>query len=207
MKIVSNPLKTSMIRVRIAPSPTGPMHIGTARTALFNWLFAKKNKGVFILRSEDTDKERSKKEYEKNIIEGLEWLGLDYKEGPIRQSERGEIYQKYIKKLLESGDVFYCNHTKEELEKEKEEQAQRKEAPRHICNNKSETKTKDGVIRFNNSGGKIRFKDLVRGEIEFDAELLGDFTIAKDENTALYNFAAVVDDYEMKIIFSNFSFA
>ena len=90
-----------MVRVRIAPSPTGFMHVGTARTALFNWLFAKKNRGIFILRIEDTDRERSKEEYEKNIFEGLEWLGLDYQEGPIRQSERGDIYQKYIKQLLQ----------------------------------------------------------------------------------------------------------
>ena len=122
------------VRVRIAPSPTGQMHVGTARTALFNWLFAKKNNGIFILRIEDTDKERSKKEYEDNILEGLEWLGLDYQEGPIRQSERGEIYAEYIKKLLDSGSAFYCCHTAEELGKEKEDQMQKKQAPRHKCN-------------------------------------------------------------------------
>lgn len=123
-----------MIRVRIAPSPTGSMHVGTARTALFNWLFAKKNNGVFMLRIEDTDKERSKKEYERSILSGLKWLGLDYEEGPVRQSERGEIYFKYIRKLLESGRAFYCDHSKEELEKEKEEQMAKREAPRHNCN-------------------------------------------------------------------------
>ncbi len=194
-----------MIRVRIAPSPTGSMHVGTARTALFNWLFAKKNNGVFMLRIEDTDKERSKKEYERSILSGLKWLGLDYEEGPVRQSERGEIYFKYIRKLLESGRAFYCDHSKEELEKEKEEQMAKREAPRHNCNfqfsifNFQTTPKPRGIIRFRNPGGKIKFNDLVRGKIEFDAELLGDFAIAKDENTPLYNFAAVVDDCEMQI--------
>lgn len=195
------------IRVRIAPSPTGPMHVGTARTALFNWIFAKKNKGVFILRIEDTDRERSKKEYEDSILKGLEWLELDYQEGPVRQSERGETYQKHIKKLLESGSAFYCSHTKEELEKEKQKQVERKEAPRHQCTQRTTDNTQqtDGIIRFKNPGGKIKFKDLIRGEIEFDADLLGDFSIAKPSTSSgqeiqpLYNLAAAIDDYEMKI--------
>ena len=190
-----------MIRVRIAPSPTGPMHVGTARTALFNWLFAKKNNGVFILRIEDTDKERSEKKYEDNIIAGLEWLGLDYQEGPIRQSERGEIYEKYIKKLFDSGSAFYCYHTPEELEKEKEGQMAKKLAPRHVCIHKTEAgeRRSSKVIRFANPGGKITFSDLIRDEIKFDVDFLGDFSIAKDESTPLYNLAAAIDDYEMKI--------
>lgn len=216
-----------MIRVRIAPSPTGLMHVGTARTALFNWLFARKNNGVFILRIEDTDKERSKKEYEESIMKGLKWLGLDWDEGPInenskyvgdygpyRQSERGEVYKKYINKLFDSSSAFWCYHTKEDLDKEKEEQITRKEALRHVCIYKSKippsprlertsksqkSKTTDGVIRFKNEGGKIKFNDLVRGEIEFDAGLLGDFTTAKDEETPFYNLAAAIDDCEMKI--------
>ena len=190
-----------MIRVRIAPSPTGQMHVGTARTALFNWLFAKKNNGVFILRIEDTDKERSKKEHEDNILAGLEWLGLDYQEGPIRQSERGEIYAKYIKKLLDSGSAFYCYHTPAELVKEKEGQMAKKVALRHVCIHKTKTgeRVDSKIIRVANPGGKIKFTDLIRGEIEFDADLLGDFSIAKDEDTPLYNLAATIDDYEMKI--------
>lgn len=190
-----------MIRVRIAPSPTGVMHVGTARTALFNWLFAKNppagGNGIFILRIEDTDKERSEKKYEENIVTGLEWLGLDYSEF-YRQSERTEIYQKFIKDLLESGSAFYCYHTNEELEKEKKAQMAKKQAPRHECDHKSEAGG-NGVIRFANPGGEVKFEDLVRGDIEFNADLLGDFTIAKDENTPLYNLAAAVDDYEMKI--------
>ncbi|MFY9457411.1 MAG: glutamate--tRNA ligase [Candidatus Spechtbacterales bacterium] len=194
-----------MIRVRIAPSPTGPMHVGTARTALFNWLFAKNppggGNGVFILRIEDTDKERSEKKYEENIVAGLEWLGLDYSEF-YRQSERTEIYQKFIKDLLESGNAFYCYHAKEELEKEKDAQMARKEAPRHKCEQKGKGgggKGGGSIIRFNNPGGKIKFGDLIRGDIEFNVDLLGDFSISKNESTPLYNLAAAIDDYEMKI--------
>ncbi|MEA2113628.1 MAG: glutamate--tRNA ligase [Patescibacteria group bacterium] len=129
------------IKVRIAPSPTGTLHIGTARTALFNYLFAKKNQGEFILRIEDTDIERSDKKYEEDIIKGLKWLGLEWDKEPKRQSERTEIYQKYIKKLLDSGQAFWCNHTKEELEEEKKGQIERKEAPRHICSDYQQPKS------------------------------------------------------------------
>ncbi|OGZ57223.1 MAG: glutamate--tRNA ligase [Candidatus Spechtbacteria bacterium RIFCSPHIGHO2_02_FULL_43_15b] len=200
-----------MIRVRIAPSPTGQMHVGTARTALFNWLFAKKSNGVFVLRIEDTDRERSKPEYEESILKGLNWLGLNWDEGPgeksgiykgnygpYRQSERGEIYGKYIKSLLDSGNALWCYHTNADLESEKTEQIEKNEAPRHICSRNSKP-LDGGVIRFQNPGGKIMFSDLIRGDIGFDANLMGDFVIAKDEQTPLYNLAAVIDDWEMKI--------
>jgi len=183
------------IKVRIAPSPTGFLHIGTVRSALFNYLFAKKNKGQFILRIEDTDKERSEKKYEKSIINGLKWFGLNWDEEIVRQSQRTKIYTKYLEKLLQSGDAFYCDHTKEELDQEKEEKMERKEAPRHICNRKG--KAQEGIIRFRAPEGKIVFNDLIRGEIETEGSLLGDFSIAKDKETPLYNFSAVVDDYEM----------
>ncbi len=185
------------IRVRIAPSPTGLLHIGTARSTLFNYLFAQQKKGKFILRIEDTDKDRSKKEYEEDIIQGLKWLGLDWDEGPIRQSRRTEIYREQIKKLLNSGDAFFCDHTKEELDEEKEKQKKKKQAPRHVCNRKG--KAKEGIIRFRAPKGKITFNDLIRGKIEIDGGLLGDFSIAKDEKTPLYNFSAVIDDAQMKI--------
>ncbi len=193
-------IMTSQVRVRIAPSPTGLFHVGTARTALFNWLFAKKNNGVFILRIEDTDKERSKKEYEESIVKALEWLGLDYQEF-CRQSERTEIYQKYIRKLLDSGNAFYCYHTQDELEGERKEQMVKNEALRHLCNETRNMKheTKGGIIRFKNPDGKVKFNDLIRGEIEFNADLMGDFSIAKDEKTPLYNLAATIDDYEMRV--------
>ncbi|MBL7155424.1 MAG: glutamate--tRNA ligase [Candidatus Portnoybacteria bacterium] len=189
--------KTQKIRVRIAPSPTGPLHIGVTRTALFNYLFAQKNKGKFILRIEDTDIERSEKKYEKDIIDNLKWLGLNWDEGPYKQSQRTKIYQKYIKKLLDSKQAFWCDHSKEELEKEKKEQMAHQEAPRHICNRKD--KAKKGIIRFRCPDKKIVFNDLIRGRLEFDGGLLGDIGIAKDEKTPLYNFSVVIDDHEMKI--------
>ena len=200
----------SEVKVRFAPSPTGPLHIGAARTALFNWLFAKKNKGKFILRIEDTDISRYKKEYEKDILKALKWLGLNWDKGPYYQSRRKEIYKKYIKKLLKEGKAFWCYHTKEELEAEKKEQMKKGEAPRHICEHKlnsqkSEVKSAiknsklKGIIRFNTPIKKIKFTDVIRGEIEFDTSLLGDFSIAKDLNNPLYNLTCVIDDYEMKI--------
>ncbi|MBU1137305.1 glutamate--tRNA ligase [Patescibacteria group bacterium] len=185
------------IRVRFAPSPTGLFHIGSARSALYNYLFARKNKGKFILRIEDTDLDRSKKEYEEDIIEGIKWLGLDWDEGPFRQSARTEIYRKYIKKLLDSDQAFYCDHSQEELEKEKKEQMKKKEAPKHICDRRGKAKT--GIIRFRAPAGKIVFNDLIRGKVKFEGGLLGDFSLAKDEQTPLYNFGVVVDDAEMKI--------
>ena len=150
-------------RVRIAPSPTGPLHIGTARTALFNYLFAKKYKGSFVLRIEDTDLERSDPEYEKDIMDGLKWLGIEWDE-IYHQSERTKIYEKYLKKLLDNGQAYY-----------------------------------DEIIWFKNPNKKVVFNDLIRGRIEFDSGLFDDFSIAKDLETPLYNFAVVIDDYEMKI--------
>jgi len=155
--------KKSKIRVRFAPSPTGPLHIGSARTTLFNYLFAKKNKGDFILRIEDTDKKRSKPKYEKDILESLEWLGLKWDE-KYKQSQRLKTYQKYLKKLLDSGQAY-----------------------------------KKDIIWFKNPNKKIVFNDLIRGKVEFDSSIFNDFSLAKNLNEPLYNFAAVVDDYEMKI--------
>lgn len=202
------------IRTRIAPSPTGKLHIGTARTALFNWLFVKKNGGEFILRIEDTDLERSDKEYEDDIINGLKWLGLDW-DGPIyRQSERLNIYEKYLKELLDSGKAFWCYHSPEELEKESKEQSAKREAPRHVCEYKEQSangkaqmangkgQSEKGIIRLavdENSTRIIRFDDAIRGTIEWEERLLGDFSLAKDLRTPLYNFAVVVDDIEMEI--------
>jgi glutamyl-tRNA synthetase len=193
---------SSNFKTRIAPSPTGHLHIGTARTALFNYLLAKQNKGNFVLRIEDTDKERSKSEYENDIVENLKWLGLVWDEGPFRQSERSSVYQKYIQNLLDSGFAFWCYHSKEELEKEKQKQTQNNEAPRHICDhdkNPPKNSSAKGIIRFKTKPRKIIFNDLIRGELSFDSNLLGDFSIAKDENTPLYNLAVVIDDSEMEI--------
>lgn len=192
-----------MVKVRIAPSPTGNLHIGTARTALFNWLFAKKHGGEFILRIEDTDLERSNKQFENDIIEGLKWLGLDWSNTEIyRQTERLDKYGHNLNKLLESGKAFWCDHSKEELEAEQKEQTLKKEAPRHLCSHKKEKRDKGQIIRLAvdaDSDRKISFEDKIRGKIEFEARLLGDFSLAKDIKIPLYNFAVVVDDVDMDI--------
>jgi len=157
---------------RFAPSPTGLFHAGSYRTALFAYIFAKQNKGKFILRIEDTDKERSKKEYEENIIESLKWLGLDYDEF-FRQSERTDIYKSYIKKLVDSGHAFVSKETP----KEPGDRAE--------------------VIRFKNPNKKVVFEDLIRGKIEFDTTELGDFVIAKSMEEPVFHLVNVVDDHLM----------
>lgn len=162
------------IRVRIAPSPTGNLHIGTTRTALFNYLFAKQNNGVFVIRVEDTDKIRSTVEFEKNILDGLKWLGFEHDEF-YRQSERTEIYKSYLKKLIEDG---YAYESKEEVKEEGQ---------------------RDSVIRFKNPNKVVKFTDMIRGEISFDTTELGDFVIAKSLDEPLFHLAVVVDDFEMKI--------
>ena len=160
--------------VRFAPSPTGLFHVGSARVALFNYIFVKQNKGKFILRIEDTDKERSKKEYENDILTGMEWLGFKYDEF-FRQSEREEIYKKYIEKLINEDKAYV---SKEEVK----EEGQRSE-----------------VIRFRNPNKKVKFHDLIRGDIEFDTTELGDFVIAKSLNEPIFHLVVVIDDFEMGI--------
>ncbi|MBU3942924.1 glutamate--tRNA ligase, partial [Patescibacteria group bacterium] len=196
------------VRVRFAPSPTGYFHIGSARTALFNYLFAKHNGGDLILRIEDTDKERSKPEFTEDIIESLKWLGIEWEEGPYLQSERISIYKNYLEKLLEEGRAYYCFCTPEELEAKRQEQMGRGIAPIYDgrCANlpleEAREKIKKGekaIIRFKILPKKVHFNDLIRGKIEFDTSLIGDVAIAKDLETPLYNFSVVVDDYEMKI--------
>ncbi|MBI2054547.1 MAG: glutamate--tRNA ligase [Candidatus Sungbacteria bacterium] len=202
----------NQIRTRIAPSPTGAFHIGNARTALFNYLFAKKHGGDFIVRIEDTDRERSKKEYEDDILDSLEWLGIDADEGPregglytpYRQSERTASYRPYIERLLAQGLAFHCPHTEMELEAEKQSQMSAGKNPVHVCADRGGTRSGAGgeksIIRFKTPAGEnLKFNDLIRGEITFESSLLGDFSIAKDPDTPLYNFAVVVDDEEMKI--------
>ncbi|MBM3257226.1 MAG: glutamate--tRNA ligase [Candidatus Liptonbacteria bacterium] len=198
------------VRVRFAPSPTGHWHVGGVRTTLFNWLFARKQGGVFILRIEDTDAERSKKEYEAEILEMLAWLGLDYDEGPgkgnlgpYRQSERTALYEKYLAKLLEEHRAYYCYCSKEELEAERQAllaQGMPAKYGGHCRNLKNPPAgKKPEVIRFKTPEVEIEFKDLIRGKVKFDAALFGDFVIAKDVHSPLYNFAVVVDDHEMQI--------
>ncbi|MEE8131725.1 MAG: glutamate--tRNA ligase [Candidatus Paceibacterota bacterium] len=198
------------VRVRLAPSPTGPLHLGTARTALFNWLFAKSREGKFILRIENTDIERSEAKYERDIVKGLKWLGLDWDEGPdcggeygpYRQSERGDIYEKYLKKLLEENKAYYCFCTKEELESDRQAMLAQGLPPKYSgkCRNlPKEEATKGSVIRFKMPETEIEFNDIIRGKVKFNSALIGDFVIAKDLRTPLFNFAVVIDDSEMKI--------
>lgn len=207
---------TEDIRVRIAPSPSGNLHIGTARTALFNYLFAKKTGGKYILRIEDTDAERTSQEYIDNIFDSLKALGLSWDEGPdvggpygpYTQSERFDIYPKYAQKLVESGYAYECFCTPEELETEKEEAQKNKVA--HIYSGKCKKLTaeqkeelrKQGrkpAIRFSVENKELIFNDMVKGELKFDTSLLGDFVIMKSNGTPTYNFAVVIDDMLMKI--------
>ncbi|MDP3901385.1 MAG: glutamate--tRNA ligase [bacterium] len=209
------------IRVRIAPSPTGYLHIGTARTALFNWLFAKSQGGSFILRIEDTDLERSNIAFEKDIIENLRWLGLTWDEGPAlekseyigdygpyHQTKRLASYEKYIKKLLDENLAYYCFCAKEQLEEERQAMLSQGMAPKYSGRCRSLTSEQvqsmitagdNYVIRFKMPSAQITFKDMIRGSVSFDADLMGDLVIAKNIQTPLYNFAVVIDDYEMNI--------
>ncbi len=195
------------VRVRFAPSPTGPLHIGSARTALFNWLFAKAEKGTFILRIEDTDFERSKEEYERDIISGLKWLGLDWGEF-YKQSDRIEIYEQYLEKLIGEDKAYPCFCTKEELEEERQAMLSQGLAPKYsgkcraIPKEEAQQRIKRGesyVIRFKTPETEISFKDLIRGTPKFDTSLIGDFVIARNLQQPLYQFAVVVDDMLMKI--------
>jgi len=209
-------IKSKEVRVRISPSPTGFLHIGTARTALFNYLFSHNQKGSFILRIEDTDLERSSKEFEKDIIDNLKWLGIEWDEGPeiggpfapYRQSERLEIYKKYLETLLKEGKAYYCFCSEEELEGQRQNAISigqswkyngkcRGLTPEKV--NKNLAEGKPGIIRLKMPAKKVAFDDLIRGKVEFDSVLIGDIGIAKNLNAPLYNFAVVVDDYEMKI--------
>ena len=201
-KKVVRQARQKQIRARIAPSPTGFLHLGTARSALFNWLFAKNQGGIFILRVEDTDLERSDPKYEKDIIESLQWLGLDWDEGPYRQSERLDIYEKYIKKLLQENKAYYCFCAKEELEEEKEAMLSQGLPPKYSgkCrHNKNPDLSRPSVIRFRMPETEVIFHDLIRGKVKFNTGLIGDIVVAKELRAPLYNLAVVIDDFEMKI--------
>lgn len=205
------------IRVRIAPSPSGNLHVGTARTALFNFLFAKKHNAKFVLRIEDTDLERSNPEYTQNIYDSLKALGLNWDEGPdvggeygpYEQSKRFDIYPKYAQMLVDKGFAYECYCTQEELEAEKELSIQNKTAHKYSqkClnltgeeKNTLKAQGREAVIRFKVPVDKeIVFEDLVKGELRFNPELIGDFVIMKSNGTPTYNFAVVVDDMLMKI--------
>jgi len=202
------------VRVRIAPSPTGNLHIGTARTAVFNWLFARHHGGTFILRIEDTDLERSRPEYTENIMTGLRWLGLNWDEGPFFQSQRLDLYQKAVKQLLDQGLAYRCYTTSEELEALREGQKAKGEAPRYDNRHRHLTPEQEAEFKAQGRSFVIRFKiddereivwnDLVRGKMSWrGSDLGGDMVIARasenDTGQPLYNFVVVIDDIDMQI--------
>ena len=206
------------IRLRFPPSPTGKIHIGNMRTALFNWLVAKQKGGELVLRIEDTDQARSTKEFEDIIIQEMEWLGLDADEGvgiggdygPYRQTERIELYQEYADKLLESGHAYKCYCTKEELDQMRQKAIDNDEMPRYdgSCRNLTEAERKayeaegrEPVLRFKlpEEEREIIVEDLIRGDVSFNSSVLDDFIIFKSDGMPTYNFAVVIDDALMKI--------
>lgn len=203
------------VRVRIAPSPTGNLHIGTARTAVFNWLYARHQGGTFILRIEDTDLERSRPEYTENILAGLAWLGLQWDEGPVFQSQRQELYQTAIQTLLDNGQAYYCYCTPEELDAMRQAQKEKGQAPRYDNRHRNLTLAEQAafvaagrqpVIRFKiEDDQEIRWTDLVRGEVSWQGrDLGGDMVIARaapagEIGPPLYNLVVVVDDIDMGI--------
>jgi glutamyl-tRNA synthetase len=209
------------IRARMAPSPTGPLHIGTARTSLYNFLFARHAGGTYVLRIEDTDLVRSTADFERDIIDNLHWLGMTWDEGPqvaggedigpfgpYRQSNRSDLYAAEAARLLESGHAYHCWCTPDELDAVRREQEARKEAPRYsgrclrLTDADREQFAAEGrqpAIRFKVPPETVIFDDLIRGEVEFDNRLLGDFIIVRADGSPLYHFVVVIDDEQMEI--------
>ncbi len=192
------------VRTRFAPSPTGYLHIGGARTALFSWLYARKHGGQFILRIEDTDLERSTEESVNAILEGMTWLGLEYDEGPFYQTKRFDRYAVIIEQLIDTGHAYKCYCSKERLEKLREDQMANKEKPRYDghCRNGATPPNADApyVIRFRNpQDGEVVVDDLIRGRVVFQNTELDDLIIARTDGTPTYNLTVVVDDADMDI--------
>lgn len=209
-------MKTTHPRVRFAPSPTGDLHVGNARTALFNWLFARHHEGTLVLRIEDTDQARTSTTFEDHLLKDLAWLGIDWDEGPekgglygpYRQSERLSLYRDALNKLVEKGAVYPCYCTDEELEAERLSLTARKMMPRYMgkCRllgeedrNKLEAEGRRPAWRFKVPPGLIAFKDLIRGPVQFEGNAIGDFIIVRMNGIPAYNFACVIDDHRMEI--------
>ena len=192
-----------MCRTRFAPSPTGYLHIGGARTALFSWLYAKQQGGEFILRIEDTDIERSTEDSIQAILEGMSWLGLNYNEGPFYQTDRFDQYKKVIQQLLDEDKAYYCYCSKEELEQLREQQLSQKEKPKYnqkCRHNPPQDSKNNPVIRFKNpQEGEVIINDLVRGQVTIKNQELDDLIIARSDGTPTYNLTVVVDDLDMDI--------
>ncbi len=193
----------NQVRVRFAPSPTGFLHIGGVRTALFNWLFARQQQGTFILRIEDTDQSRSTDESIQAIIEGMEWVGLDWDEGPFRQTERMDVYRNHAMKLLETGHAYWCVCKPEELEARRKEAETKGLSPRYDgrCRNlRIANPPGDAALRFKApQEGQTVIDDLIKGQIVFDNTVLDDLIILRSNGYPTYNFSVVVDDALMRI--------
>lgn len=205
------------LKVRFAPSPTGPFHIGGARSALFNWLVARHADGTFLVRIEDTDLKRSTKESEENIKDSLKWLGMNWDEGidvggphgPYRQTERLDLYKKEVQRLLDEGKAYYCYCSAEELEKSRKAQLDAGKTPiydehcRHLTEEEKARHEAEGrkpVVRLKvRKDGVFAFDDMVRGHVEFQAAGVGDFIIMKSDGIPVYNFAVVIDDAFMEV--------
>jgi glutamyl-tRNA synthetase len=189
-------------RVRFAPSPTGALHIGGARTALFNWLFARHHGGTFVLRIEDTDRERSTKENEATILEGMRWLGLDWDEGPFYQTDNMPLYKEQVQKLLDEDKAYRCTCTREELDAKRKKAMAQGRKPKYdgTCRELNIPADVPAAIRFKAPlEGATEFHDICRGTIKFENKELDDLIIARSDGTPTYNFTVVVDDVIMKI--------
>ena len=194
---------TMTVRTRFAPSPTGVLHLGSVRTALFCWLYARHHGGQFILRIEDTDKKRSTKQNVDAILEGMVWLGLDADEGPFYQSERFDRYRETIEKWLKEGKAYHCYCSKEELDELREKQMVAGERVRYDGRCRDRSALGDGakpVVRFKNPlDGEVVVNDCVRGKVVFENAQLDDLIIARSDGAPTYNFTVIIDDYDMKI--------
>ncbi len=190
------------VRTRFAPSPTGYLHVGGARTALFSWLYAKKMGGQFILRIEDTDRERSTEASVNAILEGMQWLGLDYDEGPFYQTHQFDRYKEVIQQLINSGDAYHCECSKERLTELREQQMANKDKPRYdgCCREKNVEASDNTVVRFKNPlEGDVVIDDMVKGQVVINNRELDDLIIARSGGTPTYNLTVVVDDWDMNM--------
>lgn len=191
-----------MIRTRFAPSPTGYLHIGGARTALFSWLFARHHHGEFVLRVEDTDRARSTPEATQAILDGMQWLGLDHDQEPVYQSQRGELYRAALEQLLNNDQAYHCHCSKERLNELRETAMAEKRKPRYDghCRDLGLKKTADSVVRFKTPlTGETCFTDMTRGSISVSNQELDDLVIWRPDDTPTYNFCVVLDDIDMSI--------
>ncbi len=195
------------VRVRFAPSPTGPLHAGNVRTAVFNWLFARQQNGKFIIRIEDTDEERSRQEYADEIVDSLTWLGMFWDEGPFFQSHHASLYVKMLERLVADRKLYPCFCTEEQLEEDRRAAAKKNIAPVYSgrCRDISDKETEQRAQRepyaprFRVEGGTVTYHDAIRGDVTVDLEQVGDFIVARSDGSPTYNFASAVDDAMMKI--------